>query len=227
MINVSLNELKLIAKSRSIKDYENKSEDDLIKIPSELKPKINISQKKIKEIKTDFSKLRQRFSKSKIIKFKRSPYNIKNLKNLSIPEIKETEKNLLELEKSLFRLKNYCDYDDTEYRGIRDIGNLLNGVALNGIDEDYHKPIKTKSSFTSNYIEYKSKGDKDRKLSIKKYIYMITPYSRDMINDHKTKTEWKIQSSTQINFTFSKDSEETRTMHTKSHNVEIMMGSKT
>ena len=58
MINVSLNELKLIAKSRSIKDYENKSEDDLIKIPSELKPKINISQKKIKEIKADFSKLR-------------------------------------------------------------------------------------------------------------------------------------------------------------------------
>ena len=58
MINVSLNELKLIAKSRSIKDYENKSEDDLTKIPSELKPEINISQKKIKEIKTDFSKLR-------------------------------------------------------------------------------------------------------------------------------------------------------------------------
>ena len=46
MINVSLNELKLIAKSRSIKDYENKSEDDLIKIPSELKPEINIFLKR-------------------------------------------------------------------------------------------------------------------------------------------------------------------------------------
>ena len=31
--------LKLIAKSRGIKDYENKSEDDLIKILSELKTK--------------------------------------------------------------------------------------------------------------------------------------------------------------------------------------------
>ena len=30
-----------------------------------------------------------------------------------------------------------------------------------------------------------------------------------------------------INFMSSKDSEETRTMHTKSHNVEVMMGSKT
>ena len=56
---------------------------------------------------------------------------------------------------------------------------------------------------------------------------MITLYSSDMINDHKTKTEWKIQSSTQINFTSSKDSEETCIMHAKSHHVEIMMGSKT
>ena len=31
----------------------------------------------------------------------------------------------------------------------------------------------------------------------------------------------------QINFIFSKDSEETRTMHTKSHNIEIIMGSET
>ena len=31
MINLSLNELKLIAKYRGIKDYKNKSEGDLIK----------------------------------------------------------------------------------------------------------------------------------------------------------------------------------------------------
>ena len=30
-----------------------------------------------------------------------------------------------------------------------------------------------------------------------------------------------------INFIFSKDSDETRTMHTKSNNIEIMMGSET
>ena len=39
MLNLTLNELKLVAKSRGIKDYENKSEDDLIKILSELKTK--------------------------------------------------------------------------------------------------------------------------------------------------------------------------------------------
>ena len=56
---------------------------------------------------------------------------------------------------------------------------------------------------------------------------MIRPYLRDMINDHKTRREWKIQLTMQINFISSKDSEETRTMYTKSHNIEIMMGNKT
>ena len=58
MINLSLNELKLIAKIRNIKDNKNKSENDLIKILSKLKPKINISKKKIKEIKKYFSEVR-------------------------------------------------------------------------------------------------------------------------------------------------------------------------
>ena len=57
MINLSLNELKLIAESRNIMDYKNKSENDLVKILSEPKPKINLSTKKIKEIKKGFSEL--------------------------------------------------------------------------------------------------------------------------------------------------------------------------
>ena len=43
-----------------------------------------------------------------------------------------------------------------------------------------------------------------------------------MINDHKSKSERKSQLTTQINFISSKDSEETRTKNTKSHNVEII-----
>ena len=56
---------------------------------------------------------------------------------------------------------------------------------------------------------------------------MIKPYLSDMINDHKTQSDWKIQLTMQINFISSKDSEETCTMHTKSHNIEIMMGNET
>ena len=78
MINLSWNELKLIAKSRYIKEYKNKYENDLIKILSKPKPKVNPSKNKIKEIKKDFNKLRYGFSKSKINEFRRSLYNVKN-----------------------------------------------------------------------------------------------------------------------------------------------------
>ena len=57
MIILSLEELKLIAQSRN-KDYKNKSENDLIRILDEPKPKVNLSKNKIKEIKKDFKKLR-------------------------------------------------------------------------------------------------------------------------------------------------------------------------
>ena len=48
-----------------------------------------------------------------------------------------------------------------------------------------------------------------------------------MINDPKTQNEWKIQLTMQINFISSKDSNETRNMHTKSDNTENMIGSET
>ena len=222
MINLPLNELKLMAKIRSVKDYKNKFEEDLIKILSEPKPKINLSKKIIKQIKKDFSRLRYGFSKSKINQFRGSLYNIKNIKNLSAPEIKETEKNLFELEKSLSSLKRYYDYGDTENQGIGDIKNLFNEF-----DEDYYKPIKTKSAFNGNYIEYESKGDKDKNLSPKEYLDMIRPYLSDMINDNKAKRDWKIQLTMSINFIFSKDFGETRNLHIKSNNIEIMMGNET
>ena len=99
----------------------------------------------------------------------------------------------------------------------------------NQTDEDYYKPIETTSVFNNknNYIEYESKGGKDNILSVKEHLDMIRPYLSDMINDHKTQGEWKIQLTMSINFMSSKGSQETRTMHTKSHNVEIMMGSET
>ena len=94
------------------------------------------------------------------------------------------------------------------------------------ISEDYYKPIIVNSSFNNNYIQYESKGDKI--LTIEEYLSMIESYLVDMINDHKNEGEWKIQLSAKINFISSKpDSDETRIMHTKSDNIEIMIGSDT
>ena len=92
--NSSLNELKLIANSRNIKAYKEKSENDLIKILHKRKPKIKFSKKKIKEIKKDFSELRYGFSKSKINEFIRSLYNLKKQKNLSAPQKKKRLKKM-------------------------------------------------------------------------------------------------------------------------------------
>ena len=65
MLNLTLNELKLVAKGKDIKDYENKSENNLIKILSQPKTKASLSKKKIRDIKKDFNKSRYKFSKSK------------------------------------------------------------------------------------------------------------------------------------------------------------------
>ena len=81
MLKVTLNELKLVLESRGIKDYENKSEVDLIKILSEPKTKISLSKKKIKDIRKDFNKSRYKLYKSKIKEIRKSLYNRKKTKN--------------------------------------------------------------------------------------------------------------------------------------------------
>ena len=77
MINLSLDELKLVAKNRNIRDYENKSEKDLIKVLREPKPKIKINKKKLEEIRKDISELRHKFSKKDIDKYRKCFYDIK------------------------------------------------------------------------------------------------------------------------------------------------------
>ena len=195
MLNLSLNKLKLIAKSRGIKVYENKSED-LIRILREPTTKISLYKKKTKDIKEEFNELRYKFSKSKMNQIGRILYDIKNLKDLSKPKRKKIEKVLIELEESLFKLKKYYDHDDIKYKAIRDAGTLFNQSS----DKGYYKPIKTTSVFDNknNYIEYKSKGDKDKILSVKKFLKKIRPYLSDMLNDHKTEGKVKVHSDNKV-----------------------------
>ena len=241
MPNLSLNELKQIAKMRCVKNYKNMSRERLLSALDESERSVNnFNNARIKKIREDLNKLRDRFLKSKIKEVRRNLYEIENKKNLFKSKIKEIEQNLVELEESLFKLNMYYDYDNDKYYGIRDIENLFGEF-----DEDHYKPIKTVSIFNDNCIEYESKGDKDKNLPLKEYLYMIIPYLRDLINTHKTPTnlriysrdgvinyetqfgEWKIQLTMSIQFISSKDLNETRFMHTKSDNIVIMIGSKT
>ena len=57
------------------------------------------------------------------------------------------------IEKSLFELKSYHDYDDIEYKAIRDVKNVFNL----SIDEDYYKPIKTNDALIAIKLNIKAK----------------------------------------------------------------------
>ena len=92
--------------------------------------------------------------------------------------------------------------------------------------EIIYKPTLIKSGYNNNYIEYRSEGDK--LLIVEEYLALIEPYLRELINDYKSKGEWKIQLTAQINFiSLRPGSDETRVMHTRSVNEEFMNGSDT
>ena len=65
-------------------------------------------------------------------------------------------------------------------------------------EEDHYKPVRIGNAFSSNFIEYKSHGDKDEALSIKDYLDEIKPYLSDIMNDHNTQDEWNIYSTISI-----------------------------
>ena len=152
MIKLSLNELKLIAKSRGIKGYKSMSEDELLSALNALeslkesentfddtKPKTHFSKSKLEEIRKKFNELRDKFSKSKLNKIRRNLYETENKKNLSASKMKKIEKNLHILEKNIYELeknfskkKKFYDYDyDTECKGIRDAKDLFD-LSING-----------------------------------------------------------------------------------------------
>ena len=99
MLNLWLDELRLITQNRNIRDYENKSEKDLIKALSKPKPKIRINKKKLEEIRKDFCELRHKLSNKEVDKYRKAFYDIKNYRNLSTSEVEEARKNLIVLRK--------------------------------------------------------------------------------------------------------------------------------
>ena len=152
MIKLFQDELKLIAESRNIRNYENKSEKDLVKAFSKPKPKIRINKKKFEEIRKDFNELRHKFSKKEIDKYRKAFYDIKNYRHLSTSEIKEAGKNLNELKKSLTFKKFNGDIDSVDYDDLDDYDDVDSadddeyrriGRIRRLFGNDYYKPIRT------------------------------------------------------------------------------------
>ena len=204
--------IELLAKKRNIKNYKSKLSDRLYNIFK----KQSKNKKRIDDIREELKNPKYNILKRELKNIKRNLYNIEKQRNISL---KKTRKYLDELDERITRLDKYHNYDDFEYKGIKDIENLFKI----SIGKDYYKPKLNKSGYNKNYAQYESKGDKI--LSLKEYLNLIEKYLRELIEEYKLKGEWKLQLTIEVNFISLKPgSDETRIMYTRSDNIEIMFG---
>ena len=204
--------IEFLTKMSNIKNYKRKSSDRLYKIFK----KQSKNKERIDNIKDELKNPTYNISKSESKDINRTIYNIEKR---NVVGSKKTSKYLDELDKKILKLDKYHDYDDSEYKGVKDIKDLFKL----SIDKDHYKPILVKSGYNNNYVQYESKGD--RILSIQEYLTLIGKY---LINHYKNEGEWKIQLIAEINFISLKPgSDETRIMYTRSDTEEFMNGSDT
>ena len=123
MINLSLNELQIIEKSKSMKDHKSISKERLLNALNESESvresEKNFDGSKIKKIRKKFDKLRGRFSKPKMKEVRRSLYEIESKKKSSHRKNKSDWTKSFWIRKNFSKLKKYYDYDDIKYKGIR------------------------------------------------------------------------------------------------------------
>ena len=170
------------------------------------------TKKRIETIREKLKELRHKLSRSELKEIRKHLYNIEN--NNELLELETTKEYLDELDEKILE----SDDNDFEFIGIENVQHFFKILI--------YKPTTVKSGYNNNYIEYRGEGDK--LLTVEEYLALIEPYLRELINDYKSKGEWKIQLTVQINFISSRlGSDETRVMHTRSNNEEIMNGSDT
>ena len=223
----SRDQLEQIAKIRRIKNYEEITKEELIISLLKSKQSIaeffnnNLYDNKISDIRRILSRLRDILPKKDRKEIKDKLYEIEHQRNISEAEKEENDEYLRKLVRILNDKEEHSlyDRDDFDYYGIRDIENLFDEAS----EEDYYKPILVKSSFKGNYKYYESRGDKEKRLSVKQYLNKITPHLYDLINDHRiARRVWTIQISMHVKFISSKDTGETRTIYAWSDNVSMM-----
>ena len=139
MINLSFDELKLIAQVRNVSGYENKSKEDLIKALSETKPETPKPETpKLKTLKLNTPKIIS--SKLKILK-------LKIAKPKPRPEIRVNKKKLKKLRQDFDELRHKFDKKEIDrYRkAFYDIKNYKN-LSLSKIKKASKSLTKLKKS---------------------------------------------------------------------------------
>ena len=147
--------------------YFNKSTSDNT-YEDEIKSKVN-------DIRLIFSRLVNIVTTKYRREIKKKLYEIEKEQNLSENEKEKIYDHLVKLANNLDKKEEYKhrDHDDEDYFGIKKLENLFGDA-----DNDYYyKRVVVKSSFKNNYEKCESRGDKkQKKLSIKQYLYTIMLY---------------------------------------------------
>ena len=136
----------------------------------------NLSHKETNEIR------KKLYEKEAIYNFLKEKEQNGSLTNEEKKVLKKINTYLKNFKNDLDKLQKY-QYNITY--GLDKLFNRLN-------EDDYYKPTEVKTAFNGSYVLYESKGDEDSKLSIDKYLDIIRLYLKDLIDDHKSKGEWKI-----------------------------------
>ena len=179
---------------RRIKNYDNLTKEDLIIsfLKSESNPLERNYMKyfnnsngddtyddKIKykiNIRMILSRLGNIVTRNYRKEIKKELYEIEKKQNLSDNENENNYDHLVELINTFDKKDQYkhSNHEDLDYFRIRELENLFGDIDN---DDNYYKPVLVRSSFKNSYKYYESRGDKgQKKLSIKQYLYMITPY---------------------------------------------------
>ena len=157
--------VQLVAKKRHIDDYQNKSSNSLYKIfkkQSKNKERIDNVRKELKNPLYNISKKESKDIKSSL-------YNIEETKKISS---KKPSKYLDKLDKRILELDKYQDYDNYEYKGIKNVA--------------VGKPILIKSSL-------------DKPITLYEYFNLVEERLIDLMKEHRDEEEIKVQLTTEIN----------------------------
>ena len=184
---------------------------------NEIKAKIN----DIRMIKARLNNLSN--EEKKIIR--NELHRIENIQQFTKKKKEKTLAWLTDLLNTLNEKEKYQNIDrhDSNYHGIRDIEHLLDRIHA----DDYYKATLTKSSFENNYEEYEIRGDKEKDISLHKYLITIRTKLVELINNKKNNDEQKIQLTMAVNFMYTIDINKPGTFYVKSDDVEIAQGSNT
>ena len=231
MLNYETSKIDTLAKEDSIytllRSEKNPFDDNYIKYITN--NATNESRSRINNIRITLARLGNIITKKDRDKIRKDLYKKENTKKPTKTQKERYYRYLIELANTLDKKEKHkhSDYNDLDYFGIRDIKNLF--ISADDNSYDYYEPALVKSSFKNNYEYYEIRGDKDKKLSIHQYLYMIIPKLEELINKRKNNNnnKQKVQLSIGVNFININDKEITRTFYVRSDNEEIMLGNDT